>query len=297
MQSSKAKMTWEATILYARTRPEYEDLINNAYYSESLQGNVERYRKNPEFHATLKLIESYAPSAKSILDIGAGNGISTIAFALEGYSVTAVEPDPSNVVGAGAIRTLIARYNLKHVNIIQKPAEEIAGKEERYDVIFARQSMHHARDLNVFIRNASRFLKHGGMFLTVRDHVVFDDADKAWFLKSHPLHHFYGGENAYTPAEYEQAFLNGGLIVLRRLRHFDSVINYWPAASSQDLNSLVPEAKQLRVKLRERISFLAFIPGITLLYQGFLFIRRIFHPTMSEKKIPGRMYTYICRKP
>ncbi len=96
-------MTWEETIKYIRTLPGYSDLIETSYFEEDLKLNVERFRSSDEYKETLLLLQQYVPGAKTILDIGSGNGISAISFALDGYKVTALEPDPSDTVGAGAI--------------------------------------------------------------------------------------------------------------------------------------------------------------------------------------------------
>ena len=102
----KDKMNWHETIIYIRTKPEYKFLVEKAYFEEDLPLNVERFRNEEEFKETLILLKKYAPNAKNILDIGAGNGISSVAFALAGYNVTVVEPDASDTVGAEAIRKL-----------------------------------------------------------------------------------------------------------------------------------------------------------------------------------------------
>ena len=100
----KDSMTWEETIISIRENEEFKDLVEKAYFDEDLELNVKRFESSEEFNETLKIINKYAPRAKSILDIGCGNGISSINFALKNYHVAAVEPDSSNTVGAGAIK-------------------------------------------------------------------------------------------------------------------------------------------------------------------------------------------------
>jgi SAM-dependent methyltransferase len=224
-------MTWHETIQYIRSTPEYKDLVINAYLEEDLPLNVERFYKSAEFIETLKLIQLYVPQVFSILDIGSGNGISAISFALKNKNanIVAVEPDPSDTIGAGAIKQLKEYYRLDNIAIKEAFAEDLQFEKEQFDVVYARQSMHHANDLNSFVKEAVKGLRKGGLFISVRDHVLYNHReDKDWFLTSHPLHKFYGGENAFTEKEYIEAIKNAGLAIKKILHHYDSVINYFP---------------------------------------------------------------------
>ncbi len=80
-------MTWEETIQYIRTLPEYKELVEKAYFDEDLMLNVKRFSQSDEFKETITIINTYQPKANKILDIGCGNGISAINFALKGFEV------------------------------------------------------------------------------------------------------------------------------------------------------------------------------------------------------------------
>lgn len=286
-------MTWEETIQYIRTLPEYDELVEKAYFEADLPLNVERFKQEDEFIETLNYIKQYAPNGTKILDIGCGNGISCISFALAGYHVTAVEPDPSETIGAGAIRKLKAHYNLDNIEIYEAFAEDINFNDESFDVVYIRQAMHHANNLQKFIKECSRVLKKGGMLITVRDHVIFNQKDKEWFLEEHALQKYYGGENAYTPAEYEKAMTDANLTIQLKLKHFDSVINYFPSTKEQietmESTALINIKKNLKNKLGRFASF----PFVLTLYK-----LKIGFPKYlkDETKIAGRMYSYIAIK-
>lgn len=290
----KDKMTWEETIKYIRTVPEYAFLIEKAYFEEELNLNVERFRKSDEFIETLNLIKKHQPKAKSILDIGSGNGISAISFALEGFEVTTVEPDSSETIGAGAIRKLKEHYKLNNIEIHEVFAEEINFKDGEFDIVYARQCMHHAYDLQKFVAEMSRVLKIGGMFFTVRDHVIFNQKDKEWFLETHPLQKYYGGENAFTPLEYKNAIKRVNLTILEEIKFFDNIINYFPLKHD--------DIQLLFVKRNDRIQ--DFIKNKLPVFYKISFINKILSKLISlkmgavlnEKKIPGRMYSYIAIK-
>ena len=289
-------MTWHETIELIRKDPEYAALVELSYFDADLALNVERFGQSEEFEETLRLIREMHPAAKTILEIGAGNGVSTINFALLGYHVTAVEPDDSTTVGARAIETLAGKYNLNNIRVFQKYAEEIEFPNESFDLVYVRQAMHHAQDLDKFIKESARVLKKGGFLFTVRDHVIFDAADKEWFFQNHPLHKFYGGENAFTPDEYKNAFNKAGLTILKEFKYYDNVINYFPLKRKEMMDKIFLNEGQLKDKLRRKISFLADFPFVFRLYKARTGFSKedAFH---SERKIPGRMYSYIATRP
>lgn len=287
-------MTWEETIRFIRTQPDYQELIEKAYLDEDLPLNVERFRRSEEFQETICILRTLAPGAEALLDIGSGNGISAIAFALEGYEVTVSEPDASDTVGAGAIRKLKSHYQIARLDIHEKFAEEIQFNGKLFDVVYIRQAMHHAYDLNQFLDNLSKLIKPNGYLFTVRDHVVFDDADKHWFLDTHPLHSYYGGENAFTLEQYKFAMQNAGLVIRKIYRHFDSVINYFPLTQKQFKEIPHQKEKQLEDYLSSKIGLFGKIPLVKRMYKkrvGFT-VSSVF----DERKVPGRMYSFIAQK-
>jgi ubiquinone/menaquinone biosynthesis C-methylase UbiE len=276
-------MNWEETIKYIRTLPEYEALVRNAYFDENLVLNIDRFKQSVEFRETLKLLKKYNKNAKSILDIGCGNGISSIAFALNGYDVVALEPDPSDTIGAGAIRKLVSHYNLENVKVYESFAEDIKFDNNMFDVVYVRQAMHHANDLEKFITECSRVLKVNGILMTIRDHVIFDEADKVDFLNIHPLQKFYGGENAYKSDDYTSSMIKAGLKIERILKTFDSEINYFP------MNTNNVRKTKIKKEIYNIISM--FAPFLISVEK-----RKNVLGMLNEKDLPGRMYSYIAIK-
>jgi ubiquinone/menaquinone biosynthesis C-methylase UbiE len=286
-------MNWHETIQVIRKDPKYKELVSLAYFDSDLQLNVTKFGESDEFLRTLEILKTYAPEAKTLLDIGAGNGISAINFALKGFDVTAVEPDPSDSIGANAIRILKERLLLHNLIVYENFAEDIGFEDNSFDVVYIRQAMHHANDLTKFLAESARVLKPGGLLLTVRDHVVYDEKDKQWFLNSHPLHKFYGGENAFRAEEYESAMELAGLTIVKVLKFCDSVINYFPL-TEQDIRSLPQKmTDRLREELKKKVGVLSRFPFIFFLYKlknGSIASADI------ERHFPGRMYSYIAKK-
>jgi ubiquinone/menaquinone biosynthesis C-methylase UbiE len=287
-------MTWEETIRFIRTQPDYSYLVDKAYFEEDLALNVERFKQSEEFMATLQLLKKYQPDAKTLLDIGSGNGISAVAFALEGYDVVAIEPDASDTVGAGAIRQLKAHYGLSNLVVYEAFAEELELPNESFDIVHARQCMHHAYDLNKFVAEAFRVTKKNGIFITIRDHVIFNRKDKEWFLEKHPLQKFYGGENAFTSAEYKTAMVTAGFRVEMEIKFFDNIINYFPSSGEQMTNMFHLAKSKAILHLKSKFGILS---KISFLRKMYLKKERLNNESVyHENKMPGRMYSYVCIK-
>lgn len=282
-------MTWEEAILCAREKEEHKELIKQCYLTDDLTWNIEEYGRSDEFSEILKIIKEYAPHAKSIVEFGAGNGIASVNFALLGFEVLSSEPDKSSIVGTGAIRQSILNFNVKNINVIESYAETLEEKDGCFDVVFARQCMHHANDLGNFTKNAYRLLKPGGLFLTVRDHVINSEANRQEFLKLHPLHKYYGGENAFSQGEYERALINAGFKINKVLRYFDSVINFSP--EKEPLQTIVKQRNDLMKKKFPKMSKFAITRFILLT----VFSLKHGKPD-NDKNITGRMYSFIATR-
>lgn len=287
-------MTWEETIAYFQSMDDQRELMKNTYLDRDLSGNAERYFQSIEFSQTLDLIIKYAPDAKTILDVGAGNGICSIAFARKGFEIYSLEPDPGKITGRGAIEELKLHYQLEKPIIHSGKGEGLPFEDNFFDVVFIRQAVHHADNLQNFINECLRVLKTNGLLLAIREHVVFDDADKKMFFEQHPLHKYYGGENAYSLNEYLNAFTKAGGITLQTLKYFESPINYFPLTendiskmeerrrNSENESLIIKLGKAGNSKLLQRI------------YHNYLTLK--LGNTFDERRLPGRMYSFIVKK-
>src|SRR5208282_1658778 len=95
--------TWEEAVRWLLAQPEQRQLVLDCFYDLPRTAAAARYARSAEWRAVLALLPSRTGNA---LEIGAGHGIASVALAQEGWRVTALEPDPSELVGAGAIRQL-----------------------------------------------------------------------------------------------------------------------------------------------------------------------------------------------
>jgi len=213
---SKESLNWEQTIKHIRTDPAYADLVHEAYLGEDTEDSVLRFSDSEEFANTKELITSSLGKNDTgvpwrVLDLGAGNGIATIAFATSGFNVTALEPDPSDTIGAGAIKRMARKMGLE------------------------------------------KFVKH-------------------------PLHKFYGGENAFSLEEYETAITSAGLSIEQRLAPGDSAINYAPWSRNR-----------VKTLLKRKTGFLHLVPFMSDAAFGIVKFRL--------SRLPGCLYSFVARLP
>lgn len=270
--SNSFEYTWEEAVTWLRNQPDKQGLVRDCFYDDPLDESAKRYSDSSEWSAVKNILSGRRKG--KVLDVGAGRGISSYAFAKEGWEVTALEPDNSKVVGIGAIEQLI-QPQMK-IDIVQDFAERIPFANETFDLVYGRAVLHHANDLTAFLAEVSRVLKRNGLFLFTREHVLSHSQDLESFLANHPLHCLYGGENAYELLVYTKAIEDSGMRCDSVLQPYDSDINLFPV-SQQDLFQ--------RIRGRTRIPWPNWI------------IRRLFFPVMNlRNNNPGRLYSFVGGK-
>lgn len=218
------KTTWEEAVRSLVDDPAKAELVRDCYFDLPVERAAERFHASAEWGAVRNIL---GPARGRALDIGAGNGIVSYALASDGWQATALEPDPSDLVGSGAIRRLSAHFNA-NIEILEGFGEAIPMPDASFDLVLARQVLHHAGDLNAFCAEVARVLKPGGVFFAYRDHVVNGPEQLQMFFDRHPLHSLYGGENAFPEGTYRDAIAKAGLDVRRRWRQFEAAFNFAP---------------------------------------------------------------------
>lgn len=220
------QMTWEQAVLWLKSQPNRQDLVRACYYDDPLEEAAKRFHAGLEWKSARVLLP-FPMAGMKALDLGAGRGIASYALAMDGWNVTALEPDPSPVVGAAAIRQLAAQTGAT-ISVVEEWGETLPFPRASFDIVHARQVLHHAKDLERLCSEVFRVLKPKGVLLATREHVLSREEDLDSFLASHPLHFLYGGENAYTLNRYRSALKTAGFHIRRELSPFESDINLFP---------------------------------------------------------------------
>jgi SAM-dependent methyltransferase len=264
-------MSWEDAVAWLRAQPGSQDLVRACFYDDPLTNAAARYWNSTEWRA----VHAYLPSTRGkALDVGAGRGIASYALARDGWAVAALEPDASDLVGAGAIRSL-ARDTGVAVEVVETWGEALPFPDAAFDVVHCRQVLHHARDLDQLCREIGRVLKPGGVFIATREHVISKREDLGAFQANHPLHRLYGGENAFLLEEYKDAIRHAGITLHRVLNPLETDINLFPETTAD---------VRRRAAAKIGFPFPALIPQLVLKVAG----------NLSDA--PGRLYTFVGRK-
>lgn len=278
--SAKGLITWEEAVETLRRDPAQAALVRACYYDDPLAEAAKRFAASEEWSA----LQSWLPPKGDVLELGAGRGIASWAFARAGWRVVALEPDSSEVVGAGAIRSL-SRDTGVPIEVVENWGETLPFPDASFDLVYGRAVFHHARDLNAFCREARRVLRPGGKLILTREHVLSSDADLPRFLEQHPLHRLYGGEAAYTLERYLAAVEAGGFSSIRNYGPKSSPVNYFPD-SRQSVESALRERRKKRIG-RWWSLFVPATAGI-LAEEARLWEARI--------AAPGRLYSFVAER-
>lgn len=280
--SAEPFRSWEEAVAWLLAQPACRELCEACYYDRPPLAAAQRFHASAEWQALRRFMPRATGAA---LDVGAGMGVATYALASDGWQTTALEPDSSDLVGAGAIRALASQADLA-IHVVQDWGESLPFLDASFDLVHARQVLHHARDLPCFARELARVLKPGGVLLATREHVISSPDQLSVFLARHPLQGLYGGENAFTLSVYRQALLGAGLTLRKQIGPLDSVVNYAPFTEARLVDEIVRRAARL--------------PG------GGWVARAILARPWRETALallsrldrrPGRLYTFVAVRP
>ncbi len=276
------RMSVEDAVLQLRSDPRWADVLRDAYLDEDAVGASERFLSSGEFAETRAVLGDRLERA-TVLDLGAGTGIASFALASTGARrVVALEPDPSDVIGRGCLRRVCSRLP---VDVIAGVGEALPLGSSTFDVVYARQVLHHARDLTALVRECARVLKPGGVLLACREHVADDAMQLAGFLEAHPIHRLAGTEHAMPLVQYRRALRDAGFSRITTVGPWGSVINAFPVVRSEEERRGYPR-QLLQGRFGALGSLAARLPAVAAIVWWRL-----------DRPVGGRLYSFVAEKP
>lgn len=283
---NKKLLTYESSVNWLRNQPQHSELIELCYLDRDNLAAAKRFASSEEFTEVIKILRIDKSQKKlKILDVGCGNGIAAYSLASLGHEVYAIDPDISEDVGLEATKKLASVVSNGSISTYQAFAESLPFENETFDIIYARQALHHFTDLSKGLSECSRVLKPKGLLLVTREHVVSNEEQLKTFLDEHLLHQLHEGENAYPLKNYLSAIEQSGITVLKLFAPFDTVINHFPMSNIDLNNSLI---ERLRKKVGKPVAKI--IAKVT-------FVEKIYRYFLSKNcNSPGRLYSFYGSK-
>ncbi|MEI8027440.1 MAG: bifunctional 2-polyprenyl-6-hydroxyphenol methylase/3-demethylubiquinol 3-O-methyltransferase UbiG [Pseudomonadota bacterium] len=114
--------------------------------------------KLPWVLSKLKSLD-FSPAKTAILDVGCGAGFLANPLASEGFQVTGIDMSDDSL-------SVARRFDsTKSVNYLQADAYSLPFADQTFDVVTAMDFLEHVEDPSSIIREFSRVLKPGGVFI------------------------------------------------------------------------------------------------------------------------------------
>lgn len=107
----------------------------------------------------IRLLESNSKLGKKVLDLGCGTGALTLRLAESGYEVTGVD------ISAQMLDQLARRSKKLNLTLVEADIFSLPFNEASFDAAVSRWVLPHFSDWSAAVRQVSRVLKPGGVFI------------------------------------------------------------------------------------------------------------------------------------
>lgn len=214
---------YERSVMAFRADPEMRGFVDKNYFDEDLSSAAARYTASEEYARVLRLTARYAPQGATVLDIGAGRGMTSLALARSGYHVVSIDEDGSPLVGITALAQHLIATPQPAISPVRGSILDLPFPNNLFDVVFCRSVLHHLTDLGVGLKEVYRVLKPGGIFVACNEHLLSMFSDGVRFRRSHPAVRHGVDERAYPAWKYARTCRDAGL---RKVFFFDNPLDY-----------------------------------------------------------------------
>lgn len=176
-------------------------------------------------------------SGIKILDIGCGGGLLSEPLARMGAQVTGIDPAPGNV----DVARLHAERSGLAVDYRAVPAEDLVADGAEFDAVLALEVVEHVADVGLFIRQAGRLVRPGGLFLGSTLNRTAKSFALAIVGAEYVLRWLPRGTHRWdkfvTPDEFEAVLAAAGLQVTEKAGlSFDPLSGTWSLSADMDVN-------------------------------------------------------------
>eukprot|EP00043_Microstomoeca_roanoka_P001530 m.33299 g.33299 ORF g.33299 m.33299 type:complete len:265 (-) comp10871_c0_seq5:66-860(-) len=157
-------------------------------------------------------------STMSIMDVGAGSGMLSVALAKEAKEVLCVDTSAKMLEKAMEKATAAGLSNVQTLNEPLVSVDQLGGRT--FDLVVMSMVLHHIDDIQAITRTISASLKPGGKFL-VFDFEKFEGSASFHLmteeqLKAAGVHH----RDGFSPSDFEALFTQAGLKCVHAQSHF-----------------------------------------------------------------------------
>jgi len=128
----------------------------------------------------------------NLLDIGCGAKPPFLEFykeiSLKGIKIYLLDPSPNSLIG---LKQMIPD-SYTNITLLESTAEEIAFKDEMFDIVILTETYPHIRNLNKALVNIRRVLKNDGLLLTrdtTQSESNIDSTDTSFLFNDHFRNH------------------------------------------------------------------------------------------------------------
>jgi len=173
-----------------------------------------RYCINPVRHGYFRrILCERAVHSGTLLDLGCGGGYLSEEFARDGFRVSGVDPASSSINTA---REHAAQSDLS-IDYRVAYGESLPFADASFDVVACCDVLEHVNDLGLVVREVSRVLKPGGVFLfdtvnrTLRSKVVLIKVCQDWNLGRFNIPNGHVWDKFVKPQELRELLLANGI--------------------------------------------------------------------------------------
>ncbi|HEV7254927.1 MAG TPA: methyltransferase domain-containing protein [Mesorhizobium sp.] len=131
-----------------------------------------------------RVLEGLSLRGKSVLDIGCGSGGVTLALVERHGAAEAVGFDVEAPVIARAEKRAHAKGLSHRARFVQAPPGPLPFADERFDVVFSKDSLVHVSDKEALFEDIFRVLKPGGVF-AASDWLIGHDGEPSPDMKAY----------------------------------------------------------------------------------------------------------------